>query len=506
VPDYYFKDVNDALPNILDALLRDGHEVGSRNGRVKEFINNKIVLANPLNREVLHPNRKASLTAQIAETMWVLRGSNEIEWLSEYLPRAKDFSDDGSTWRAGYGPRLRAYGGSLDQLKRVVDDLSNSALSRQAVIEIADMSVDSLPGKDIPCTRSIQFLSRFGELHVTVTMRSNDVMWGWSGINAFEWSVVQEIVASMLGLKVGTLTFNAGSLHLYEHHWNRAAKIAETHAYHLLANAPRFNDGRPLKGGVGQLDDLITQWFDLEQKIRTGQQVSELVNTFPEPMFRAWLRVIQWYWSQDERYIDPLIGTPLHAAALTGAARSLSEGAEASVTDSLAPAPIVTDEDAHKAFQAFVFDLHKQKHDVYGDSWKRRGEMLGIMANIARKVDRLGVGGAGDTAADTVIDLLVYLAKYRSWLFDLETSGTTSDDVNAANDFINILFGAESPDSNADLVERLQSDFDDALQGMVERQDATRSDLVDEMMLDTYVLALRLWYAEQDEYKGADHD
>ena len=68
----------------------------------------------------------------------------------------------------------------------------------------------------------------------------------------------------------------------------------------------------------------------------------------------------------------------------------------------------------------FVAQLHREKHAAYGDSWKKRGEMLGIMANIARKMDRLGVAGGGDTSADTAIDLLVYLIKYRLWIWENE--------------------------------------------------------------------------------------
>lgn len=69
-------------------------------------------------------------------------------------------------------------------------------------------------------------------------------------------------------------------------------------------------------------------------------------------------------------------------------------------------------------FLDYVAELHAEKHAVYGDSWKRRGEQVAILANIARKVDRLGVAGAGDTSADTAVDLLVYLLKYRLWLTD----------------------------------------------------------------------------------------
>lgn len=64
----------------------------------------------------------------------------------------------------------------------------------------------------------------------------------------------------------------------------------------------------------------------------------------------------------------------------------------------------------------YAHAVHHAKHVIYGDSWKKRGETVSILANIARKVDRLGKAGAGDTELDTRLDLVVYLAKYVSWL------------------------------------------------------------------------------------------
>ncbi len=47
-------------------------------------------------------------------------------------------------------------------------------------------------------------------------------------------------------------------------------------------------------------------------------------------------------------------------------------------------------------FREVVTRLHRVKDAAYRDAWKRRGEVISILANIARKVDRLeyGLGGA----------------------------------------------------------------------------------------------------------------
>ncbi|MET8152063.1 nucleoside triphosphate pyrophosphohydrolase family protein [Actinoplanes sp. NPDC049668] len=71
-----------------------------------------------------------------------------------------------------------------------------------------------------------------------------------------------------------------------------------------------------------------------------------------------------------------------------------------------------------------VINLHRAKDAAYGDSWKRRGEQISILANIARKVDRLtlvadsGVTTADESAVDTAADLFVYALKYLTYLAD----------------------------------------------------------------------------------------
>lgn len=72
--------------------------------------------------------------------------------------------------------------------------------------------------------------------------------------------------------------------------------------------------------------------------------------------------------------------------------------------------------------------LHREKSAAYGDAWKKRGELISIVPNIARKVDRLesaseGAPGVRDeTVLDTTIDLLVYCIKYKTFLADMDES------------------------------------------------------------------------------------
>lgn len=77
-----------------------------------------------------------------------------------------------------------------------------------------------------------------------------------------------------------------------------------------------------------------------------------------------------------------------------------------------------------EAYRAAVRRLHAEKDAAYGPSWKRRGEIISVLANIARKVDRLEQVAAGasitrdENVLDTATDLLVYALKYQTFLAD----------------------------------------------------------------------------------------
>lgn len=534
-----YDDINEALPALAELVLDHGHENGSRNGRVMEATHVGIRLDKPWQREILLPGRKANIAAQIAESMWVLAGRNDIGFLSHYLPRAADFSDDGATWRAGYGPRLRKWdnlprgsrtsgqAGPVDQLACVVELLRRDPLSRRAVMSIFDPTVDFAESKDIPCNNWLSFSNRLGKLDLHVAIRSNDLMWGWSGINAFEWSVLQEVVAGMLGIQIGSLHFSVTSLHLYQQHWAKARRIADEDTEVFSLNpSPRFN-----ATGVDDteaLDHLIEQWFRVEYLIRCGAgSAAEYVDDFPEPMMQSWLRVLQWWWSGDHSYLKPLAGTALEYATHVSVQPPEREPLSVNVTSLTGSVqvtvPVPGSHEPGSEFIQYVNRTHEEKHAAYGDSWKRRGEMLAILPNIARKVDRLGAGETSDeTQLDTAMDLLVYLVKYRSWMMD-QTMGTHySDDTRWARQRLLMEDSADhGPKPPAYVFEDWLREKFERLIRLVEQDKPGRADLVEKMINRSYQLACSRWddvhnpydpvhgpdtTTPEDAYRGADHD
>jgi thymidylate synthase len=298
--------------------------------------------------------------------MWLLAGRNDIEWLQHYLPRAAEFSDDGKTWRGGYGPRLRAFRGAMnrdscvgtvDQLAHVVRLLKEDPTTRRAVLAIYDPAIDTEPGKDIPCNNWVHLLPRDGVLHAHVAIRSNDLMWGWSGINSFEWTQLLTVVAGLTGLKRGSITFSISSLHLYEHHWDKArtilAQSQDTPLHHFTKPNPEFEcDG----GSLDTFDELVERWFKLEGQIRKGGLSDALlhqVRNFPEPMLRSWLLVLLAWHHNDGTLAQELQGTSLFAALSASPKRKVTPVAGA------LQQPTQSDR-VH--FTVFATNLHAEKN------------------------------------------------------------------------------------------------------------------------------------------------
>lgn len=148
--DMRWRNATHAFIGNLGDLLAQGSRISVREHDTIELRNRQIELEYPLERCIVTPRRHNNIFATVAETIWVVAGRNDLGFLSHYLPRAPDFSDDGCTWRAGYGPRIRKWQG-VDQLAEVVRILRANSDSRRAVMSIFDPAQDFVESKDIPC-------------------------------------------------------------------------------------------------------------------------------------------------------------------------------------------------------------------------------------------------------------------------------------------------------------------------------------------------------------------
>ncbi|OGG55313.1 hypothetical protein A3D62_01680 [Candidatus Kaiserbacteria bacterium RIFCSPHIGHO2_02_FULL_49_11] len=136
-----------------------------------------------------------------------------------------------------YGSRLRAWevtnGDKIDQVADMIeylkkDQFRTSALAQTWIVE--DELTRRILNKDknSPCIILVQAYAPEDSLTLTVYIRSNDMFRAWP-LNAFGVRKLQKMIATGLGLKMGTLTTISCSAHIYQDNWEDTREILEKH-------------------------------------------------------------------------------------------------------------------------------------------------------------------------------------------------------------------------------------------------------------------------------------
>lgn len=214
---------NELYVAAADAVLHDGQTVCPRGLETREILGAHLRLTDPRRRFVdLPPVRTINPAFAVAEALWILTGS-DAPWIYRYNRSLIQYTDNG-VLRGAYGPRMRSWGGHIDQLDYVRRTLTEDPDSRQAVIQLYNPDRDTHGHRDVPCTLSYRFFIRQGRLRMHTTMRSQDLWLGFP-YDVFSATVVQELLAGWLGVDVGEYHHTVDSLHLYAQHHKVASAL-----------------------------------------------------------------------------------------------------------------------------------------------------------------------------------------------------------------------------------------------------------------------------------------
>lgn len=231
------RNVNVALAHGLRLMMEHGVATESRNGPVMALPEPMSTrYSRPWERVLLSSLRNANPYFHFMESMWMLAGRNDVAFVSQYVKRMADFSDDGITFHGAYGYRW-TYWFNAKQIPLIVEELNRDPLSRRAVLQMWDPQTDlTRRGKDLPCNLCAVFDCRDGSLNMTVYNRSNDMILGAYGANAVHFSFLQQFVAECLGVKMGWYEQVSHNMHVYLNEWPQAEWYAL--AYCAEKNSP----------------------------------------------------------------------------------------------------------------------------------------------------------------------------------------------------------------------------------------------------------------------------
>lgn len=198
----------DAFPRIVDRL--NGTTVdSSRAGDMKEHLGVVVQSGDPRERLFFRDGYNLAFQLQEAIAYWTGQNPGHVQ---RYNSNMKQFMTDGELEGSAYGRYLRRI--PHDQIQRVIKQLSQSPGTRRAVINFHQAGVENYDGPDVACTMFMQFTIRDGYLHAFTSMRSQDMHWGYPyDVHNFQW--LQEVLAGILEVDVGTYTHYMNSCHYY---------------------------------------------------------------------------------------------------------------------------------------------------------------------------------------------------------------------------------------------------------------------------------------------------
>lgn len=205
--------LSDSYGALLGHVQGLGHVVKSRLGDTKEILNFRLEIEEP--QWCVTGRAGFSKKFMYEEIYQILAGVHDNDRLRAITPLAADLI----TPATAYGPR------TFEQVRWCAQELSFNPSSRRAVVYVGRsddlMKVDE-EGRagEMPCTETWQFSYRHEKLHMTVNMRSWDLVWGL-GYDVPSFVAVQMALASHMGASVqlGSYVHNAGSAHIYDKHW-----------------------------------------------------------------------------------------------------------------------------------------------------------------------------------------------------------------------------------------------------------------------------------------------
>lgn len=328
-----FEGINSLLVEISKDLLENGVTRKVRGFECVEFPEPVVLkIKNPASRWVTIIERKWNPFLPYAESLWLASGRNDLEFIKHYLPRLSDFSDDGDYMRGGYGPRLRKFSGNsvdykigknyndilaqpseeitVDQFLYIEKCFKKDIFNRQAIITIGDPAKDSLNQyndlkitKDLPCTRLIQFMcTPEKKLDMTVYMRSNDLIWGASGVNIFNFTLMQEYFAGLLGLEIGSYYHVANNLHYYkERHQEMVEKLAVQ-----TAEDKSYIYSKSFKS-LSDFDNLVADVINYENSLRTGKSIYP--PNFEDEFINDWASIFykKFVGKNEAKFFNPIL-------------------------------------------------------------------------------------------------------------------------------------------------------------------------------------------------------
>jgi thymidylate synthase len=200
--------------------------------------------------------KKLHVRSIIHELLWFLKGESNIKYLHDNNVTIWDeWADKNGDLGPVYGYQWRHWGGEIDQISQLIDQLKKNPQSRRHIISawnVSDIPRMALP----PCHTMFQFyVHEDGRLSCQLYQRSADIFLGVP-FNIASYALLTMMIAQVTGLKPGIFVHTLGDTHLYSNHVEQARL--------QLTRAPRPLPQMKLNPAVKSIFDFKFEDFTLE--------------------------------------------------------------------------------------------------------------------------------------------------------------------------------------------------------------------------------------------------
>jgi thymidylate synthase len=205
-----FYNANDAFEYFYKTISKHGRKFAD----TRALFNVGFTIHKPQLNIISDKKRDWNLDYAKAEWEWYLSGDCDIKKLGEIYgkipPIWERMADKNGYVNSNYGYQWKRNG----QLDYVIDKLKNHKHTRHAAISIYDCKEHDQFENDTPCTYAVQFTNVENRLNMCVTMRSNDLWYGFCN-DQYQFSKLLELVCERTGIDMGTYYHFAHNLHIY---------------------------------------------------------------------------------------------------------------------------------------------------------------------------------------------------------------------------------------------------------------------------------------------------
>jgi thymidylate synthase len=185
------------------------------------------IILNPLQPYLHIGPRKTPKKYTQLELDWYDSQDLSVKEIGKHAKIWNDVADGQGFINSNYGYLIYS-NENFNQFEHAVEELRNHPHSRRALMIYTRPSMWEEYNKDgmsdFICTNNVQYVIRNNMLHSIVQMRSNDFIFGF--FNDFFWQatvqqrLLERLQISYPDLQMGKMHWQAGSLHIYERHFD----------------------------------------------------------------------------------------------------------------------------------------------------------------------------------------------------------------------------------------------------------------------------------------------